>query len=151
VTRPGIAALAAAIGLAFSAGAPGASISKVEYEATRKNIASDFKTAKIGCEPMPAHVRDACMAEVKGREDVASAELEAAYDPGPRTRYGLRIAKAHADHAVARERCDYKAENAKEGCLKEAEAAAITAKSDAKVQLTAAEAKAPDPVRAGSR
>lgn len=137
-----VAALAAAIGLASSPCALAEPMSKAEFQAARKNIESDFKGAKGGCEPMRDNVKDICLADVTGREAIALAELEAVYQPGPKTREDLRIARAQAGYALAREMCDDKAANAKDACLKEAEAANVVARADARAQLTTAEANA---------
>src|SRR3954471_4228502 len=44
--------LLAASGLACAAGALPGPMSKAEYEAAKKDIKSDYRTAKVGCEPM---------------------------------------------------------------------------------------------------
>ena len=115
-----LSAAAAAIGLAFSASAPAQPVSKAAYEAARKDIASDYKTAKIGCEPMEGDVRDLCLADVKGRHEVALAELEVAHTPSAKTRDELRIARARTDYVVAERNCEGKAGKAKDVCLTEA-------------------------------
>jgi hypothetical protein len=113
-------AVAAAIGLAFSAGALAQAPSKADYDATRKEIAGDYKTARIGCEPMEGSVRDACMADVKGRHEIALAELEAAFSPSAKTLDDLRLARARSDHVVAIAKCDDKPGRIREACLTEA-------------------------------
>ena len=45
----------------------------------------------------------------------------------------MRIARAEADYAVAREKCDDKAGNEKDVCIKAAKAAEVATKADAKV------------------
>ena len=49
--------------------------------------------------------------------------------------YKVRVARADADYAVAREKCDDLAGNVKDVCVKEAKAAAVAAKADAKAQM----------------
>ena len=129
--RPAVAAVAAATGLAFSGCALADSMSSAEYQAARRNIESDYKGAKGGCEPMRANVKDICLADVTGREGIALAELEALYQPGPKTHNGVRIAKAQAGYWLAREKCDDRPDKAKDVCLKEAEAANIAARATA--------------------
>ena len=73
------AALAAAIGLPYCACALAQPMSRAEYQAARRTVESDFRTARIGCEPMRGNVRDICMADVTGREGIRLAELEAVY------------------------------------------------------------------------
>jgi hypothetical protein len=80
------------------------------------------------------------MAEAKGKENVAKAELEGSYKPTKKTRYNVSIAKAQADYSVAREKCDDKAGNDKDVCIKEAKAAQIAANADAKALLKTTDA-----------
>ncbi len=54
----------------------------------------------------------------------------------------MRIVRAEADHAAARQRCEDLAGNSKDVCIKEAAAVETAAKADAKVKLTTAKAKA---------
>ncbi len=134
------AAIAAAIALAFSAGAMAASMSKDQYKAGKASIVIDYKSASAGCDAFSANAKDICMAEAKGRENVAKAELEAGYKPANKTRYNVSIARAEADYSVAIEKCDNTAGNIKDVCVKEAKAAQIAAKADAKAQLKTADA-----------
>jgi hypothetical protein len=105
-------------------------ISKAEYQATRKNIESDFRGARIGCEPMPDKVQERCLADVAARQAVALAELEALYQPGPKTRAELRLARALASHASAVGRCDEKPGRVRDACLKEADEARAAARAE---------------------
>jgi len=75
-----------------------------------------------------------------GVEKTAKAELEYRYKPTNTTRYEARVARAQADYSAAKERCDDKAGNVKDVCLKEAKAAEITAKADAKAQMKISDA-----------
>ena len=70
----------------------------------------------------------------------AKAELEDGYKPTKKTRYNVSIAKAEADYSVAMEKCDDKAGNDKDVCVKEAKAAQTAAKADAKSLLKTSEA-----------
>lgn len=82
------------------------------------------------------------MAEAKGKERVALAELEASYKPSRKAHYEVQVAKAEAAGAVARERCDDMAGNAKDVCVKEAKAAETSAKADAMAQMKTSAATA---------
>jgi hypothetical protein len=73
------------------------------------------------------------MAEAKGAEKVAKAELEAQYKPSPRNDEKLAVAKADAAYDVAKERCDDQSGNGKDVCIKDAKAAQVKAKESAKV------------------
>jgi osmotically-inducible protein OsmY len=136
MNRLNITAIAAAIALAFSAGAMSAQgMSKDDYKAGKDKIAAEFKSAKADCGALAANAKDVCMAEAKGKRKVAKAELEASNKPSDRSRYAVSMAKAEADYAVAKEKCDDQAGNEKKACVKEAKAAEARAKADAKAQM----------------
>jgi len=135
-----LTAIAAAIGLAFSAPALAQSMTKAEYQAGKDSIKADNKATKAACDPMAGNAKDICAAQAKGKEKVALAELEARYKPSSKTRSEVRVAKADAEYAVAKERCDDRAGNAKDVCVKEAKAAHVAAKADAKTQEKTADA-----------
>lgn len=134
--------IALAVSLAFSAGAMAQSLSKNDYKAGQDKIAAEYTLAKTRCAPLSGNPKDICVAEAKGTEKVALAELEASYKPTRENRYEALVAKAEADYAVAMERCDDKAGNTKDVCVKEAKAAQTTAKADAKAQLKTSDANA---------
>ena len=130
MTRFNISAIAAAVSLAFSAGvraAPG--MSEDEYKTDKSKIAAEHKSAKAACSSLVANAKDVCVAEARGKEKVAKAELEARYKPGDKTSRAVRVANAEADYAVAKEKCDDKAGNGKKICVKEAKAAKARAKA----------------------
>lgn len=134
-------AIASATALALSAGATVAQeISRAEYKAGKDKIAVDYKADKAGCSAQAGHARDICVAEAKGREKVAKAELEARYRPGDKSGYALKVAKAEADHGIAREKCDDKSGNDKQACVREAKAVQARAKADAKANRQHADA-----------
>ena len=133
--RAPILAIAAAVALAFSASAGAQAMTKSEYQAGKDGIHAEAKTAKkSACDPLGGNARDICTAQADGREKVALADLEARYKPSAKTRYELRAAKADAEYAVAKERCDDSAGNVKDVCVKQAKAAHVSAKADAKAQ-----------------
>jgi hypothetical protein len=117
------AALAIAVAVAASGAAFGQAMPKREYDAARKTIEADYKGLIGGCEPMPGNVREICNVQAKGRERVSTAELEAAYKPSDKARQQVLLAKAEAAYAVARQRCEDKAEQARVACIKDARAA----------------------------
>jgi len=131
---------AIAIGLAFSAGAMAQSMSKDQYKSGKDGIAADYKSAKATCGSLSGNANDICKAEASGKEKVAMAELEADYKPSKDASYKVRVARAEAQYSVARERCDDRAGNVKDVCVKQAEAAAVAAKADAKAWMKTANA-----------
>jgi hypothetical protein len=140
VNKLNINAIALAVGLAFSAGAMAQGMSKSDYQAGKDRIAAEHKSAKANCASLSGNTNDICVAEAKGRERIATADFEASYKPSAKTRYEARVAKAQAQHAVAKERCDDMAGNAKDVCVKEAKAVETSAKADAKAQMKTSDA-----------
>jgi hypothetical protein len=134
--------IALAVGLAFSAGAMAQNLSKDDYKAGKDKIAAEYKMAKANCASLSGNPKDICVAEAKGKESVGMAELEASYKPTSKNHYQARVARAEADYAVAKERCDDIAGNAKDVCMKEAKAAEAAAKADAKAQMKTTDATA---------
>lgn len=128
-------AIAVAIGLTFSGGAMAQTMSKVDYKTGMDSIKAEYKSDKTRCESFSGNANDVCMAEAKGKENVAKADLEARNMNTNEARYEALVTKAEADYSVAKEKCDDQAGNVKDVCLKEAKAAEIAAKADAKSQM----------------
>ncbi|MFN0316614.1 MAG: hypothetical protein ACKVQA_16445, partial [Burkholderiales bacterium] len=137
-----ITVIALAVSLAFSTGAIAQNMSKSDYKAGKDKIAADYKMAKAHCDSLSGNTKDICVAEAKGKEHVAKAELDDSYKPTAKTHYKVRAAKAEAAFEVAKEHCDEMAGNAKDVCMKEAKAAHVAAEADAKVQLKTTDANA---------
>lgn len=127
--------------IALSSGAMAAQgISKDEYKAGSDRIAAEYKADKAKCGSLAGNAKDICMAEARGREKVAKAQLENDYKPSDNHRYDVAVARADADYAIAKERCDDKAGNEKTVCVKDAKAAQTRAKADAKANMKTAKA-----------
>lgn len=133
---PIITAMAVAAGLAFSfsAMAQTSSLSKQEYKDGLERIESEHSSDKKACQPLSGNASDICMAEANGKEKVSRANLEARDKNTGAAHYDARLAVIDANYSVARERCDDRAGNNKDVCMKEAKAAEISAKADAKAQ-----------------
>lgn len=125
--------IASAASLVFGAEVLAQAMSKEAYSAAEEQIEATYKADKKACDSLSGNAEDICVAEAKGKEKTAKAELEARYDPTEKNRYKARVAKAEADYEVAKERCDDKAGNEKDVCVKEAKAAETKAKADAEV------------------
>ncbi|MCB4361877.1 hypothetical protein [Quatrionicoccus australiensis] len=134
--------LALALGLAFSTGASAENMNKADYSAAKDKIGAEYKNAKAACSSMSGNAGDICDAEAKGKEKVGMADLDAAYKPSAKTQHEARVVKAEADYAVAKERCDDKAGNVKDVCVKEAKATETAAKADAKAAMKTSDANA---------
>lgn len=133
-------AIAAAISVFFSTGVMAQSMSKDDYKATADRITTEYKADKSRCESLSGNVKDICIAEAKGKEKVAKAELEARYEPTAKNHYKAQVAKAEADYAVANEKCDDQAGNDKDVCVKEAKAVETRIKADAEAKMKTSEA-----------
>jgi hypothetical protein len=119
--------------------APAAPISKDAYDMAIKNAEAQNKVDKDACSSRSGNAKDICLAEANGKEKVAKANAEAAYKATPKAREDARVARAEATHGVAKEKCDDLSGNAKDVCVKEADAALVRAKADAKVDRIAAD------------
>ncbi len=112
-------------------------LTKDGYAQAKKDADAQYKTDKERCASMSGNAKDICMAEAKGKDDVARAEAAAAYESTPKTRENARVAHAEATYKVSVEKCDDLAGNPKDVCVKEAKAALVRAKADAKVDRVA--------------
>jgi hypothetical protein len=137
---PTIAILAAALGFGYGTIAVAQTMPATEYNAAKKLLNNEYKSAKMRCDPMRSNAKDTCMAVVKGRDKVAHAELLNNYKPSVKNRYDLTLATADANYAVAAEKCDDQVGNAKDVCVKEAKSARVSAKADAKTKMVTTDA-----------
>jgi len=94
---------------------------------------SDYNADKAGCASLAGNANDICIKEAKGEEKVAYAELEYQNTGRPSDRNKVLVAKAESVYAVAKERCDDGAGNAKDVCRKEAKAVETQALAEAKL------------------
>lgn len=120
---------------------PAAPMSKEAYDAAVRNAEAQYKTDKDACASRSGNAKDICLAEASGKEKIAKADAEAAYKNTPKAREDTRVARAEAAHNVAKQRCDELSGNAKDVCLKEADARLVKAKADARVEGVAADTR----------
>jgi len=131
------------LAVAATLGFPGigyAALSKDEKKAEQDRISSAYKAASANCKDMKGNSKDICMAEAKGAQKVAKAELEAKDKGTAKEQANVRIARAEAEHDVAKEKCDDLKGNDKDVCNKDAKAALTRARNEAKVSKEAAAA-----------
>jgi hypothetical protein len=114
-------------------------MSKDSYAMAKKDAAAQYKIDKDACASLSANAKDICVAEAKGKENVAKAEAEAAYENTPKHREDARVARAQATYDVAKEKCDDLSGNPKDVCVTEAKAGLVKGKADAKVDRVAAD------------
>ena len=98
--------LGLAAGLAFGTAANADGMTYAQYESEEKDLGARFEEAGTRCDAYVANARDVCLAEARGRQSVAQAELRAQYQPGARNLRRVLRARADALYAVAIERCD---------------------------------------------
>ena len=116
-------------------------MNKADYKASKTRISADYKADKAACKSLAGNAKDICLQEAKGKERVALAELEYGYTGKQADRDKVRVVKAESAYAVAKERCDDLAGNAKDVCVKEAKALEVKALADAKMGEEIGEAR----------
>jgi hypothetical protein len=121
--------------------AQASTMSKADYRADKARISATYKADKAACAKLSDNAKDICIEEAKAKEKVALAELEYGYTGKAKDQNKVLVAKAESSYAVAKERCDDKAGNDKDVCVKEAKAVEIKALADAKMGKQISEAK----------
>ncbi len=121
--------------------AQAAGMAKADYQAGKSRIDVAYKADKAGCAPLAGNTKDICLEEAKAKEKVARAELEYGYTAKAGDQNKVLVAKAETAYAVAKEKCDDKAGNVKDVCLKEAKAIEVKALADAKAGKQIGEVK----------
>ena len=114
-----------------------ASMTKDGYAQAKKDADAQYKVDKNACSALSGNAKDICIAEAKGKDDIAKAEAAAAYENTPKTREATRVAYAQANYNISMEKCDDLAGNRKDVCVKEAKAELVKGKADAKVDRVA--------------
>jgi hypothetical protein len=130
-----------------------ATMTRADYKATKTRISANYKADKAACASFADNAKDICIEQAKGKEKIARAELEYGYTAKPADWNKLQVAMAESSYAVAKEKCDDKAGNAKDVCVQEAKAVETKALADAKMgkQIGAAKADAGDAKRDADR
>jgi hypothetical protein len=118
-----------------------ASMSRADYTAAKTRISAEYKSDKAACASLAANAKDICVEEAKAKEKDARAELEYGYTGKAGDRTKVAVAKAESAYAVAKEKCDDQAGNAKDVCVKEAKAVETKALADARMGKEIGEAK----------
>jgi len=113
--------------------AQAATMSKLDYKTGKARIAAEYKTDKAACASFSANAKDICLQQAKAKDRVALAELEFGYTSEPADQTKILVAKAESTYAVAKEKCDDQAGNAKDVCVKEAKAVEVKSLADARL------------------
>ena len=130
--RPEYLLDAIVVALAVPTIAIAATMSSSDYSAAKDRAKADYKAQVAHCDSMSGNDKDVCKAEAKASEKKARAEAEAAYKNTDKARRDARIEAAEADYSVAKAKCDAMKGNGRDVCVKEAKAAEVKAKADAK-------------------
>ena len=116
-------------------------MSKDSYAMAKTNADAQYKIDKDACSSRSGNAKDICIAEAKGKDNIAKAEAETAYENTPKNRENARVAHAQAAYDVTLEKCDDLAGNRKDVCVKEAKAVLVAGKADAKVDRVVADTR----------
>lgn len=116
-------------------------MSKADYTAGKTRLSANYKADKAACASLAGNAKDICVEEAKGKEKVARADMDYGYSGKAADRNKVLVAKADTAYAVARERCDDLAGNAKDVCVKQAKATKVSAMADAKLGKEIGEAR----------
>ena len=71
-------------------------LTKDGYAQAKKDADAQYKRDKEACASLSGNAKDICIAEAKGKDDIARAEAAAAYENTPKTRENARVAHAEA-------------------------------------------------------
>ena len=127
-------AVALCVGLLAAATGSQAAGDKAAYDSAKAAARSTFDAAVARCDGLAGHAKDLCIAEAKAARMRSDARAEAAYQDTPKAREQAADDLAEADYTVARERCNERAGNDKDVCIKVVKAALVHAKADAKAR-----------------
>lgn len=116
-------------------------MSKDSYTAAKKDADAQYKIDNNACSPLSGNAKDICVAEAKGKDNIAKADAQAAYEHTAKARERARVARTQAKYDVAIEKCDDLTGNAKDVCVKEAKAGLVKGKADAKVDRVVADTR----------
>jgi len=133
--------LAVGVGAVALAGASQAAGDKAAYESAKASAKSTYEAARARCDALKDNAKAICVAEAKAARTKTEVNAEAAYQGTPKAHEHAVHEAAEADYQVARERCNDRAGNDKDVCIKVAKAALVRAKSDAKVTRVANDAR----------
>ncbi len=116
-------------------------MNKVDYKASKSTISANYSTDKKACASLTSNAKDICVEEAKAKKNIAYAELEYGYTGKASDQNKVLTTKAKAAYAVAKEKCDDQAGNAKSVCVKEAKAIEVKALANVKMGKEISEVK----------
>ncbi len=133
-------ALAVAL-VCLSSSAFATNMTKADYSVSKDRIKAEFKAEKVVCAKSTSNAKDICLAQAKGKEKVALAELQFSYSGKAKDGNKVAVAAADSTYSVAKEMCDDKAGQAKTLCRTEAKATLNKSLADAKLTKKVAAAR----------
>jgi hypothetical protein len=133
--------IATAVTVLTCGAAAAAAMTRDEYKAGKARILAEYQADRQKCGAHLGDAADLCVARARGARKVATAELEAAYKPGPRTNYDAAVARAQAAYSIAKEECDDKEGAARKNCERDASAALNRARAEATAAMKASSAE----------
>jgi hypothetical protein len=141
--KPIVTSIALAVSLAFAAAAQAQQVNERKVKnAEEDRIEATAKADKAKCDTLKANAKDICMAEAKGKEKVAKAELDAKHEKDKiKAQKKVSEAKAEAAYDVATQKCDDQKGEAKDACIKQAKVDRDRAKGAAEKRADAKEDK----------
>lgn len=128
------------LALALSVGVGGCDRQASKEIASDINDVTSVSSSADHCGTLAGNAKDICEKEADGQKWIAAAEFAAEQEPSEQHTYDLRIARADAEIAVAKERCDDLSGNPEDVCRQEAERAFEIAKADATLQMKLSDA-----------
>ncbi len=138
--KPINALLAAALcTIGFSANA---GITKAEHTSAVKAAETSYKNAKTTCGSLAGNAKDVCIAEAKVEKTYSIAKTDGDYKDTPKAIFDGRKDVAKAEYDLAKTKCNAKAGNEKDVCIKEAKAIEVRALADAKAGTKISDARA---------
>jgi hypothetical protein len=114
---------------------------KASYNAAKESAANGYRIAREKCNALTGNPKDVCVEEAEAARTRAKADAKAQYKNTMAARVDARTAIANADYDVAKAKCGSQTGNDKNVCVKEAKAAQIAAKADAKADKKVAAAR----------
>lgn len=115
---------------------------KASYKAAEDLADATYKSDKAKCDELSGNGKDVCLKQAKATREHATQDAKAEYKNTPKAVASARKSEADADYAVAREKCNGLAGNAKDVCIKQAKADRVNDVADANTQKDVSKAKA---------
>lgn len=109
-----------------------AAITKDEHKAALQNAETSYKAAKAACASLAGNAKDVCNAEAKVQKTYSVAKADSEFKDTVKARFDAQKDVAGAEYDLAKTKCDAKAGNDKDVCIKEAKAIETRAIADAK-------------------